>query len=304
MDCGTLLFRDLDDICWRRLEDPKSPYELAGFTVEPGGLGKTWMNSFIAARKGNPFVKRWHDIFLEVWKGVSESKGMHAHPLFKHLPLIGTTQDPQIQDHELEPHCEVAESLPQLQHSKSKFPWSDKSDMEMKKDLMDYATQFYCFNRLSLLEDPSDGFNGSKYLDAHALLFDTMQEILLAQQLTDWDGVQQFQYLATKKLPDQEIHDQRYLEAEKFAESLVRDSCLMKISHGIKSIPNVMLGKVWERPGNEDADWAEGTFAAYLRYASVFLEQTRVMKPERMGHPSGKVLRLGVLEVGDEGLRG
>ena len=299
MDCGTLLFRDLDDICWRRLEDPNSPYEMAGFIIQQ--LGNTWMNSFIAARKGNPFVKRWHDIFLEVWKGKSESKGMHAHPLFKHQRLPGARSDPRIQDHELESHREVAESLPQLQYSETKVPWSDQSDM--MKDLADYATQFNCFNRLSHLEDPSDGFNGSKYLDAHALLFDAVQELVLAQQLTDWDGVQQFQYLATKKLPDQEVHDQRYLEAEKFAESLVRDSCQMKISHGIQSIPKAMLGTVWEQPGNEDADWAQGTFAAYLRYASVFLEQTRVMKPGRMAHPSGKVFRLGVLQVGDESLR-
>ena len=302
MDCGTLLFRDLDDICWSRLEDPESPYELAGFTFQlGGGKGRTWMNSFIAARKGNPFVKRWHHIFLEVWKGVSESKGMHAHPLFKCLPLPGETQDPQIQNHKIEPHSKGAESQPQLNQCESKPPWSDESGMETLKDLADYGAQFSCFKRLSLLEDPSDGFNGSEYLDAHALLFDAMQELLLAQQLTGWDGVQQFQHLATKILPDQEgIRDPRYVEAEKFAESLVRDSCQMKISHGIKSVPCVMLGVVWERPGNEDADWAEGTFAAYLRYASVFLEQTRVMRPEKMGHPNGKILRLGVLEVGDE----
>lgn len=94
MDAGTLLFRNLDDICWSKLEDPESPYEMAGFTIQQGATkAKTFMNRFIAARKGNPFVKRWHDIHLEVSRGVSESKGMHAHPLLKHMPLLGTFSD-------------------------------------------------------------------------------------------------------------------------------------------------------------------------------------------------------------------
>ena len=33
MDAGTSLFRDLDAIYWSRLEDPESPYEMAGFPI-------------------------------------------------------------------------------------------------------------------------------------------------------------------------------------------------------------------------------------------------------------------------------
>ena len=75
----------------------------------------------------------------------------------------------------------------------------------------------------------------------------------------------------------------------------------MKISHGIRSVGIAMLSQVWERPGNEDADRVEETFAAYPRCASVFLEQTRAMVPERMGPPGKKIPRVGVLEVGEEG---
>ena len=64
MDAGTSLFRDLDAIYWSRLEDPESPYEMAGFPIPQGGaMRKRSLNHFIAARKGNSFVKRWHDIF-------------------------------------------------------------------------------------------------------------------------------------------------------------------------------------------------------------------------------------------------
>ena len=43
---------------------------MAGFTLPE----KTFMVSFIAARIVGPFVRRWHDGFLEVWKGISERK--------------------------------------------------------------------------------------------------------------------------------------------------------------------------------------------------------------------------------------
>ena len=36
MDAGTVLFRNLDDICWSELEIPNSPYEFSGFTLDSG----------------------------------------------------------------------------------------------------------------------------------------------------------------------------------------------------------------------------------------------------------------------------
>ena len=67
----------------------------------------------------------------------------------------------------------------------------------MKKDVTEYGAQYLCFDRLSVSEDLQDGFNGLDYLNAHALLFDAMQESLLAQQFTGGEGLQRFQYLAT-----------------------------------------------------------------------------------------------------------
>ena len=42
--------------------------------------------------------------------GVFESKGMHAQPLLKHIPVQGTMQDVQIQNLESGTPCEHAES--------------------------------------------------------------------------------------------------------------------------------------------------------------------------------------------------
>lgn len=55
-----------------------------------------------------------------------------------------------------------------------------------------------------------------------------------------------------------------------------------------------MLSTVWDRPGNGDAD---GEIAAFLRYATVFLEQTKLMTAQKIGILTGKTMRVGVLGV-------
>lgn len=56
MDVGNILIRDLDRICWKQLEDPNSPFEVS----TPWMYGITVANHFVAARKYNPFIKRWY----------------------------------------------------------------------------------------------------------------------------------------------------------------------------------------------------------------------------------------------------
>lgn len=55
IDVGAILMRTIDDICWRELEDPRSPYQVAA----PWLSGNSVLNAFIASRKGDPFIKAW-----------------------------------------------------------------------------------------------------------------------------------------------------------------------------------------------------------------------------------------------------
>ena len=55
MDVGIILIRRLEDICWKQLQDPGSPFEVS----VPWMYGTIMANHFVASRKGNPFVKRW-----------------------------------------------------------------------------------------------------------------------------------------------------------------------------------------------------------------------------------------------------
>lgn len=55
MDVGNMLFRHLDDICWKQLADESSPYTVS----VPWMFDQHMANHFIAARKGDDFIKRW-----------------------------------------------------------------------------------------------------------------------------------------------------------------------------------------------------------------------------------------------------
>ena len=55
MDVGCLMFRNLDEVCWNQLADDDSPY-----TVSTPIMYAQWMaNHFVAARKGDLFIKKW-----------------------------------------------------------------------------------------------------------------------------------------------------------------------------------------------------------------------------------------------------
>jgi hypothetical protein len=50
------LFRRLDKVCWDQLADESSPY-----TVSFAWMYEQYMaNHFVAARKGDPFIKKWY----------------------------------------------------------------------------------------------------------------------------------------------------------------------------------------------------------------------------------------------------
>lgn len=107
--------------------------------------------------------------------------------------------------------------------------------------------------------------------------------------MTDWDGKKSFELLSRKR-------DERHPdgEAEKLVQYLIAQCCMMKVSHGIKT-QMTPLAELWDdHPG---ADAEEGTFASYLRWASIHLEQTRQVTPIKV-EPSteGVVVRVGVLE--------
>ena len=264
IDVGFLLFRDLDDICWKALEDPATQLEMAGFKITFGPTIGMMFNGFIAARKGSLCIKYWHETFLKLWEGATTTDGMHKHPLLRHLPKY-------------EPPS--AQGQPPFKYAQ----------------FVDYIAQIFCLERLRHIKDPSICWDGPNYFDNRVLLYDCVKEVYWAQRLTMWNGRKQFDLLATSR--EAGAHGERYEEAEKFVEGILATSATMKVSHGLVTAGREYLAEIWDKPENHEADIKPGSFAAHLRWASEHLEQAWDMTPVVMPIFEGAVLCGGFLSV-------
>ncbi|PYI02042.1 hypothetical protein BO78DRAFT_454739 [Aspergillus sclerotiicarbonarius CBS 121057] len=268
MDVGTLLLRHLDTICWNAIADPATPYEIGGFNLDVRPGVTVMMNSFIACRRGNEFIRRWHAIYMALWEGVTTCDGFHKHPLLSHLPLLHPPID-KIRD----PDREGAMGR-----------------------VTDYIAQIQCFERLRKLVDPSDGFDGPRYYHEKMYLFPALQEMYHLQLRTGWNGSEQFRLLSLQREGEGVLRDARYLRAADIVNDMLANSALMKLSHGPPGQLDT-LADLWDEPRYENHDIQPGTFAAYIRFASAQYTQTREMVPLALRLETENILRAGVLEA-------
>ncbi|KAF2807566.1 uncharacterized protein BDZ99DRAFT_419922 [Mytilinidion resinicola] len=266
MDVGIVLIRHLDKICWDQLADPSSPFEVS----VPWMYGQVMANHFVASRKGDPFIKRWHDLFIHFWKGQNDHSGIVQ------SPLIGFVKDVRFED-------SVARG----------FKWDFKVD---ELTVMGYIGQCVAWLRLCMLEEPNGGFNGVEYWANKILLFDSLTEDWAAEQQLGFTGQAIFDALVTKR--DADPKSEEYQKAYKAIWRLLTKSSMQKITHGKHLTETPALGIFLDAKENQGADIASGTFAELLRFGSVHLEQTResidYIKAERPDPE--KIMKKGLLE--------
>jgi hypothetical protein len=279
MDAGTMLFRHMDDICWRVLCDPSSPYEICGFApgTEPGN--DVIMNGFIAAQKGNEFIRRWHEVYLALWRdGRTDCIGSQKHPLLRQVKKV-------------------------------QVPLEMQERFGIDNDLMnDYVAHALAFKRVRMLRDASDGFDGPRWWEQHAYVL-PVQETFLAQIICEFDGQRQYDLLALAR-PEDQVPSQAEeaekakqakkgddtLAAEKLVTAMLSQASTMKLSHGLKNNKLVHLSKLWDREENASEDIKPGSYAAYLHWGSENLEQTRRLEALPIKCIGG-VLEASLLEV-------
>lgn len=284
LDVSITLFCSLEEICWDVLQAPNQ-YEMAGFALEdvhkehqhPLGYLENW---FIAAKKDDPWIRRWHTIFSTYWSddGRVESQNVRDHALFRHLNFNG-----------------------------------------YRHDMIDYLAQHVSYQRLRLLEDPSDGFSGPEYFRDHMYLLSCQQEGYYLPDTTKWQGqvaydLMQSQYYQPPTIPpvspttlttaidkikasserkSAEIKAGekgtvgRYCngtltppETAEFATSvtnhMICNTCLSKSVHGFKG--DTQLSDLWN-VDYPDIDVLEGSCAEVLRWASINVRQKRKLVP-------------------------
>ncbi|KAF7333850.1 Capsule polysaccharide biosynthesis [Mycena venus] len=266
MDVGNMLIRHMDRICWNQIEDPNSPVHIA----VPLVYGQIIANNFVAARKGDPFIKRWHDLFTYVWKGRTNHEGLLENPLLS----LG---------------WETISAVPPGRET-----WEFKVDM---KTVMEYVTQILCWTRLTMLEDAGDGFSCTDYWQKHVLCFDALQENWGAEAIVGFASGGQGILEPLSMQRDGDKSSEKYKKAEELVWRMLTSSSMQKIAHGKGIVKTTALGVLWEMEENEGKDREPGTFAELLRYGSVHFRQTRESIGTMEAEKSSKTLKKGVLEA-------
>lgn len=243
MDVGIILIRSLDQICWTRLADFHSPYRVC----VPQMYGNVIANHFVASRKEDPFIKRWHDLFVHLWKGRTTYEGIGTDPLVS-----------------------FAWSLDFSESQKRGYQWEFAVDPPV---VFEYIAQVLAWLRLCMLEDAGDGFSCADYARDHILWFDALEENWGAETAVGFRGQEAFEALATSRDADPE--SPAYKTASKLVWRLLTRSSMQKISHGKHLNKTPALGLLWDLKENDGKDNEPGTFAELLRFGSVHFEQTR-----------------------------
>lgn len=266
MDVGIILTRELDRMGWDRLEDPNDPKQICipwYYQTFPG-------NHWIAARKGDPFIKRWHELFTHVWKGRTNYDGLGANPLFA-----------------------FAASMIDFGAAEAKgFHWEFKVD---PGTVFQYITQCLCWMRLSVLEEPGEkGFNGAEYQRDHVLYYFVLPECWPAETIIGFRGQSLFDALTTRL--DADPSSKEYQDAYKVVWKALTSASMEKVTHGKNLTKTPAFGALLDMPENANKDIEPGTFGELLRYGAVHFKQTRKdLAWEQVDKPE-QTLRKGLLE--------
>ncbi|KAF2116018.1 hypothetical protein BDV96DRAFT_598802 [Lophiotrema nucula] len=248
MDVGILLIRRLDRICWDQLADPASPYNMAIPSLKKDNI----CNHFVACRAGDPFIKRWHDILLQIWEGRTEGKGaIISNPLIRFIIEKDASGDADV---------------------RKPLGW----DMKDFVTILEYVGQILAFQRICHLNKADeDGFNCYEYWCKNVLVWNCLSEHWAAEEMAARTGPHPWimERLAMRR--DENAGSEDYKAGYEMTWRMLTRSSLMKVTsaQGMTITPH--LGALWSRPENAGKDCAEGTFAELLRYGSVHFEQTR-----------------------------
>ncbi|KAJ0415801.1 hypothetical protein BJY00DRAFT_304630 [Aspergillus carlsbadensis] len=249
MDVGIILTRSLDRICWSKLEDPSSPFQIC----VPLMYGTNIANHFVASRRADPFITRWHQLFLHVWETRSTMtgspntnyEGMCYNPLFAFAGELD--------------YSAVAEKG---------YNWD--WDVEPLR-VLDYITQVIAWVRLTLLEDAGDGFSGVDYARNNILWTDVLSENWGFEKEIGFVGQDLYDLLATRR--DTDPNSEEYKKAHKLVWHFLSQCSMHKITHSKNLLKKPALGVLWDANAGKDIE--PGTFAELLRYGTVYFRQTR-----------------------------
>lgn len=269
MDVGNILFRNLDRVGWNHLSDDTSPYRIA----VPIMYDQVLANHFVMSRKGDPFIKTWHELFVHFWRdGRQNYKGILSDPLL-----------------------EFATNLDFSGNEQANYHWDFNVD---PITVFEYISQNLAWLRLTMLDTPIPDtepptITYAAYWQTRIFCFDPLHESWGAESTIGFKGQDLYDCLGLSTTSDPSTPEFR--KAQNLVYRLLSKSSIQKITHGKNLTASKHLGVLWDE--HEGSDIERGTFAEVLRYASTHLEQTRREIVRIEAKPFPNLIRKGVWEA-------
>ncbi|MCJ1317840.1 hypothetical protein MMC15_003167 [Xylographa vitiligo] len=249
-DVGLLQIGDLDRLWRETVGNPSSRFKVLSYNS--GGVeGRSLMNHFLVSGRNNRLFARCHKLLLHLWAadgGKESTEGMHASPLLKGVPLMGTS------------------SLTIEEEGKTLGP------EEVKRILTDYIIQGQVISMVMGLIDEEDGWNGPRYVAEHVYGIEYMVGSQLINEFTAWDGQKAFHLMSLSLPKEGEVESEEQKQAREIVEACLQKSFGFKLAHGlILRVLGPTLGSLWRK--HEGSDDVPGTYAHWLRHGTIYWNQ-------------------------------
>ncbi|GAD93483.1 conserved hypothetical protein [Paecilomyces variotii No. 5] len=252
-DVGLIQIGDLDRLWRETVGDPTSRFEIIAYntgSVEERSLS----NYFLCSGRNNPLFARCHRLFLELWAadgGKTSTEGMHRSPLLKGVPLIGGWFTIENEDGTV------------------------VNAEESAKILTDYIIQGQVMTMAMGLVDEEDDWDGPKYVAEHVYVIEFMAGSQLINEFTEWNGRKAFELMSLTLPKEDEEESAEQSKAREIVEACLQKSFGFKLAHGlILRVFKETLGSLWR--DNEGSDNVPGTYAHWLRHATMYWTQDDV----------------------------
>ncbi|ESZ97657.1 capsule polysaccharide biosynthesis protein [Sclerotinia borealis F-4128] len=268
-DVGMMQIGDLERLWRETIDDDASPFEILSYNA--GTVTERRLtNYFLASKRNNPMVERWHKLLLALWAadgGKTSTERMHSSPLLKGVELMGGSFTIE----------EDGETI---------------SAEECSKLLTDYIIQGQAMTMVMGLIDEEDQWDGPKYSAEHVYAIEYMEGSQLINELTAWDGQKAFNLMSLSIPRDGEVETPEQGEARAIVEACLERSFGFKLAHGlILRVFGETLGSLWRK--HDGSDIIPGTYADWLRYGMIYWTQDRL--PSRMNFRIIEPIKRGLL---------
>ncbi|KAJ8121068.1 hypothetical protein ONZ43_g2389 [Nemania bipapillata] len=249
-DVGMIQIGDLDRLWNETIGNPESPYEVISYD-------KSLSNYFLASNRNNALFEHCHRLLLALWGadgGKTSTEGMHADPLLKGVPLMGS------------------DTMTFTENGRVYSP------DEVKYMLTDYIIQGQATKMVLGLVDDEDGWDGPKYCREHVYAIDFLVGSQLINELTSWNGPEQFRLMSLPlpKEEEEETADQK--KAKEIIVNCLTRSFGFKLATGlILRVYGDTLSSLWRK--HVGSDIVPGTYAHWLRHATANWNQKNIPPP-------------------------